>query len=88
MDISVTKETTVLELPRWEFGMLEPQAIKQGVLGELRRLAAVRQYAQGKISKRELMAAVGIEAGQEVIEAREITATSIERVIRDYQTRR
>lgn len=87
MDVSVTGSTIILKLPRQEFETLDPQAIKQGVLGELRRMAAVQRYAQGKISKRELVAAVGIEAAQEIIEAREITIASIERAIRDHQTR-
>ncbi len=88
MDVSVTRSTIILELPRQEFETLDPQAIRQSVLGELRRMAAVQRYAQGKISKRELMTAVGVEAAQEIIEAREITATSIERAIGDYQARR
>ncbi len=88
MDVSVTTSTITLELPRQEFETLDPQAIKQGVLGELRRMAAVQRYVQGKISKLELMAAVGVEAAQEIIEAREITAASIKRAISDYQTRR
>ena len=85
MVISFTPDKIILELPREEFESLAPEAIESGVLSELRKMLAVKQYSKGEITNRELMEAVGPETALVIIQARQVTEESIGRLIGEYQ---
>ena len=85
MVISFTPDKIILELPREEFESLAPEAIESGVLSELRKMLAVKQYSKGEITNRELMDAVGPETALVIIQARQVTEESIGRLIGEYQ---
>ena len=85
MVISFTPDKIVLELPREEFESLAPEAIESGVLNELRKMLAVKQYSKGEITDRKLMEAVGPEMALAIIQAKQVTEESLGRLIGEYQ---
>lgn len=85
MVISFTSDKIILELPREGFESLAPEAIESGVLSELRKMLAVKQYSKGEITDRELMEAVGPETALAIIQAKQVTEESIGRLINEYQ---
>ena len=81
MAVTITRKKIVLELPKEEFGVLEPEAIEREVLNDLRKLKATKGFSAGKISERELVRILGPEKALNIIEAKEITEKSIKRAI-------
>jgi len=85
MGVTITGKKIVLELPREEFEVLEPEAIEREVLNDLRKLKATRDFSAGKISERELVRILGPEKALNIIEAKKITEKSIKRAINEYK---
>ena len=81
MAVTITRKKIVLELPKEEFGVLEPEVIEKEVLNDLRKLKATKDFSAGKISERELVRILGPEKALNIIEAKKITAKSIKRAI-------
>ena len=70
----------VLELPKGEIEVLEPEVIEREVLNDLGKLKATKDFSAGKISERELVRILGPEKALDIIEAKKITEKSIKRV--------
>ena len=85
MGVTITEKKIVLELPKEEFGVLEPEVIEREVLNDLRKLKATKDFSDGKISERELVRILGPEKALNIIEAKKITEKSIKRAIDEYK---
>ena len=81
MAVTITRKKIVLELPKEEFEVLEPEVIEREVLNDLRKLKATKDFSAGKISERELVRILGPEKALDIIEAKKITEKSIKRAI-------
>ena len=86
MTISFTKEKIILEFPRNNFPNLSAEVIEKEVEHSLQKLSAIKDYASGKISKRDLIFIVGIEVASDIIQAKTLTENSIKRAIYEYKT--
>ena len=85
MAVTITRKKIVLELPKEEFEVLEPEVIEREVLNDLRKLKATKDFSAGKISERELVRILGPEKALSIIEAKKITEKSIKRAIDAYK---
>ena len=85
MGVTITGKKIVLELPREEFEVLEPEVIEKEVLNDPRKLKATKDFSAGKISERELVRILGPEKALNIIEAKKITEKSIKRAIDEYK---
>ena len=85
MGVTITGKKIVLELPKEEFGVLEPEVIEKEVLNDPRKLKATKDFSTGKISERELVRILGPEKALNIIEAKKITEKSIKRAIDEYK---
>ena len=65
MGVTITRKKIVLELPKEEFEVLEQEVIEMGVLNDLKKLKATKDFSAGKISERELVRIRGPEKALE-----------------------
>jgi hypothetical protein len=85
MGVTIAGKKIVLELPKEEFEVLEPEVIEREVLNDLRKLKATKDFSTGKISERELVRILGPEKALSIIGAKKITEKSIKRAIDAYK---
>ena len=85
MGVTITGNKIVLELPKEEFEVLEPEVMEREVLNDLRKLKATKDFSVGKISERDLVRILGPEKALSIIEAKKITEKSIKRAIDAYK---
>ena len=85
MGVTITGKKIVLELPKEEFEVLEPEVIEREVLNDRRKLKATKDFSTGKISERELVRILGPEKALNIIEAKKITEKSIKRARHEYK---
>lgn len=85
MGVTITGNKIVLELPKEEFEVLEPEVMEREVLNDLRKLKATKDFSVGKISERDLVRILGPEKALSIIEAKKITEKSIKRTIDAYK---
>jgi hypothetical protein len=85
MGVTITGNKIVLEFPKEEFEVLEPEVMERAVLNDLRKLKATKDFSAGKISEKDLVRILGPEKALSIIEAKKITEKSIKRAIDAYK---